>query len=360
MKKGRATRRSSLGQRAASYVSKWRNKKVIIGGILGAAIVTPVLAVWAFSYGPMASVQPELGSVSGPATTVVDASASGGSSVRFNEAGVPPTCTASAGQPDGADAWGGCWPGPTTTGVPSGTSLTPYTGPCTITTNGTVIDAKTITCRLVVDAQNVTITRSRFVLPDGTQPSLRVNGSAVVEDSEFDGNRVNGAEVSGAGTTVSGSNYTLRRINMFNIYEGIRISGNVTIEDSYIHHLLRCTTATDNCHVDALQSTQGANIVVRHNVILAYNPDTDQPNNSSYIAKADQGNIDNVLIEKNYMNGGNYTLYVNNATYTTTNVTVKDNYFGRNHRFGPRSVHAGTTSEWSNNRYLDDNSLITL
>ena len=32
------------------------------------------------------------------------------------------------------------------TGVPAGTVLTPYTGPCTITVANTVIDSKIVTC----------------------------------------------------------------------------------------------------------------------------------------------------------------------------------------------------------------------
>ena len=49
-------------------------------------------------------------------------------------------------------------PDATTTGVPAGTTLTAYTGPMTITTNGTVIEGKIIdgaTLRVLGD--NVTI-----------------------------------------------------------------------------------------------------------------------------------------------------------------------------------------------------------
>jgi PKD repeat protein len=53
------------------------------------------------------------------------------------------------------------FPDATTTGVPAGTVLTDYTGPCTVTTAGTVIDSKTVNCDLVIHASNVQITRSK-------------------------------------------------------------------------------------------------------------------------------------------------------------------------------------------------------
>ena len=57
--------------------------------------------------------------------------------------------------PGGSDGRGGCFPGPDNTGVPVGTVLTPYTGPCTITVANTVIDSKIISCELLIRANNV-------------------------------------------------------------------------------------------------------------------------------------------------------------------------------------------------------------
>ena len=48
-------------------------------------------------------------------------------------------------------------PDATTAGVPSGTTLTAYTGPMTITQAGTVIEGKIIDGTLTIDAANVTI-----------------------------------------------------------------------------------------------------------------------------------------------------------------------------------------------------------
>ncbi len=64
--------------------------------------------------------------------------------------------------PGAGDPFGGCWPGPANTGVPVGTVLTPYTGPCTITVANTVIDSKIISCELLIRADNVTIRNSHI------------------------------------------------------------------------------------------------------------------------------------------------------------------------------------------------------
>src|SRR5262249_42124850 len=81
----------------------------------------------------------------------------------------PPTSTHPSGPcpvagknvPGAADPWGGCWPGPGNTGVPANVALVAYTGPCTITTAGTVIDGKKVTCdTLSIQAANVVIRNS--------------------------------------------------------------------------------------------------------------------------------------------------------------------------------------------------------
>ena len=53
-------------------------------------------------------------------------------------------------------------PAPATRGFPAGTALTAYSGSLRITTPNTVIDAKSITGRLVIATSGVTITRSRI------------------------------------------------------------------------------------------------------------------------------------------------------------------------------------------------------
>lgn len=248
------------------------------------------------------------------------------------------------------------FPDASCTGVPAGTALT-TSGSLNITADNTVIDGKLITGNVIVRANNVTIKRSK-ILP-GNSTAIRVmTGNVVVEDVEIDGQQANGADVANAGVVICCNNYTLKRVNIHRVYEGPRVGNNVTIEDSYIHHLVRCTQNGQNCHIDVLQATAGNNIVVRHNTLLAYNDVTNDPLNASFIIKADTGPINNVLVERNYMNGGNYTIYAQSAAYNTSNVTIRDNHFGRNFRYGPKSLGSVNNLVWSGNVWADNKQII--
>jgi hypothetical protein len=63
------------------------------------------------------------------------------------------------------------FPNSRNTGVPRGLKLTPYKGPCTITKDDAVIDAKTVNCDLEIRASHVVITRSKIngYLSSGTE-----------------------------------------------------------------------------------------------------------------------------------------------------------------------------------------------
>ena len=84
------------------------------------------------------------------------------------------SCAGPPHTPGGPDSWGGCWPGAGNTGVPSGTTLTPYAGPCVVTEDDTVIDAMAIDCDLRIQAANVRITRCQIngsVATDAAAPA---------------------------------------------------------------------------------------------------------------------------------------------------------------------------------------------
>lgn len=67
------------------------------------------------------------------------------------------------------------FPNGRTTGVPRNLKLRPYNGPCTITRNGTRIDAKVVRCDLEIRASRVSISRSRIYgyVSSGTEESSR-------------------------------------------------------------------------------------------------------------------------------------------------------------------------------------------
>lgn len=119
------------------------------------------------------------------------------------------------------------WPGAANTGVPDGTILTAYTGPCTVTVANTVIDAKTVNCTLSIRAANVIITRSRI--------NGRVeNGSASNPGRSF---TIRDSEVIAApgNTGVGESFFTVERVEIRGGNRGLHCYQTCTVRDSWIH-----------------------------------------------------------------------------------------------------------------------------
>lgn len=155
---------------------------------------------------------------------------------------VSPSPSASAG-----------WPDASTTGVPDGTVLTGYTGPCTITTPGAVIDAKTVNCDLSIRADDVVIKRSRI---NGEINGGEGTGSSfTVQDSEV----VNKARQSCQ--CIGSDNFTVLRTEIRGGNRGIYCRLHCVVADSWIHGSDLLLTQ----HASALRVEQYA--TVRHNTL---------------------------------------------------------------------------------------------
>ena len=184
----------------------------------------------------------------------------------------------------------GCgYPTLATTGVPSGTTLTAYTGPSTITVAGTVIDSKTAGC-LDVQAANVTIKNSRITGPCFWNVETSGSGTLLIQDSEI--NCVNNT-----GNGVSGSNFVALRLYIHNCENASEINANSQLIDSYLH-----VSEVGAGHADDIQSQGGNNVVIRHNTFAGLNPIT-----SSIISNPTQNS--GWLVENNFFSAGAFTLY---------------------------------------------------
>lgn len=98
------------------------------------------------------------------------------------------------------------FPDATNSGVPVGTTLTPYTGPSTITTAGTVINGKLITTQLTINANNVVIENSELLNPSSntTIASCQsVDCAAIVYLNAASGGGVYNSYISGNGYNCS-------------------------------------------------------------------------------------------------------------------------------------------------------------
>lgn len=288
------------------------------------------------------------------ATIAVGTVLAGGASLVVGNAPspAPSGCpVATVGALDGPDPWGGCWPGPLTTGVPAGTTLTAYTGPTTITSPNTVIDSKIITSCLEIDTTGVVIKNSELdisgcayavrVLPPNTGTSITIQDSTI---------NCQNTDTTGFGEV----NTILLRLDIYQCGNGLSLAKDVTVQDSYIHDL-EGFIGSDN-HTDGIQfegclwqtgttcsnSPAGPegidhtlNVTISHNTIYGYNYQGIGVPTSAIISDCCAGG-ENILIEKNLLAGGQFTLYCSDQTI---NYVVRNNHFST--VFYPNSGNVG-------------------
>ena len=169
------------------------------------------------------------------------------------------------------------------TGVPAGTTLTRYSGPLTITVDGTVIDSRAVYGDLRVQARNVFIIRNSYLhcgsqIPSGNIGCIDANSPAVYNllvtnctiipdhPSHYrDG--IVGHEFTARANHISRSN---DGIGIFN-RPGGSTKANVTVDGNYIHELTHWNydpAHFDGTHNDGIEIQGGENIAIRNNTII--------------------------------------------------------------------------------------------
>lgn len=278
-------------------------------------------------------------------------------------------CTGAKHTAGGPDAWGGCWPGPDNTGVPAGTTLTPYTGPCTITAANTVIDAKSIDCDLVIKASNVKITRSKITGSVATDEES-TGYSFELSDSFVDrGNE--------PGTGVGAVNFKATRVHVIGGTRSMHCWHDCEITDSYVHGQLKDDTGTH--HESGMRMGQSATF--RHNTIVCDAPDVppDAGCSADLTGYGDFGPVQNNTLEKNLFGASTagYCTYggsTQGKPYSsgTNHIVFRDNvwqrgtkpgqggaffcgYYGSNTSFDPDLPG----NVWSNNTFDDGSEVVS-
>jgi hypothetical protein len=254
------------------------------------------------------------------------------------------------------------FPDASNTGVPPGTTLTPYTGPSTISTAGTVIEGKTMGC-IRVTASNVVIRKSKISCAGGyavmNGDRAYTGAPLLIEDTEIDCKN-------GPGTALGEANLTVRRVDISGCENGGDINQNWLVEDSYIHDLYNGGSS----HTDGLQMASGhiengqvvpgsLNVTIRHNTI--YGMGADGSFGTSAII-SNRGADRNILIERNLMGGGAVAIYCEQGA-RGTNYRVLNNAFTR--RFGPKVGYYGVSTDCrdedqSGNYYYETGEPLTL
>lgn len=156
------------------------------------------------------------------------------------------------------------WPDASNTGVPTGTTLTAYTGPCTITAANTVIDSKTVNCaELAVRVPGVQITKSRIIGSVTTPDDMATTAAFTLTDSEVSFPTID----AGGRTMVMAGNFTVLRSEITGGNRGIYCRFNCTVRDSWVHG----TMVTSTLHASAVRASQNSHIV--HNTLHCDVPD---------------------------------------------------------------------------------------
>jgi len=219
----------------------------------------------------------------------------------------------------------------------------------TITTPNTVVDGKDIKGNVTVAASGVVIKNSR-ISGTGEYGVLVQSGSATIVDSE----------ISGFANGLAGDNWDANRVDITGILDdGAKLGSNVTLENSWIHHL----TPESGAHADGAQLQSGErNVVVRNNVIDVDNSTTGAVGNSALFIAPDLGpsSPGPLTISGNWLSGGNFTVYIvdgNNGQYLLSNISLTDNKFGRNVQYGPLRINVPVTQ--SGNVWADTGAAVS-
>ena len=278
------------------------------------------------------------------------------------------TCTSTPHIPGGSDNFGGCWPGTQNTGVPAGTNLSAYSGPCTITTNNTVIDAKIITCDLSIQAANVKITNSKFMNGSVATDENSTNYSFTISDSEI---QVGSRQVTGLGAV----HFTATRILITGGNRSAHCYNACSITDSYVHG--QFTDSSGSIHESGIRMGQSATI--RHNTISCDAPDVapDGGCSAPLTGYGDFAIVQNNTIDRNlfiattggfcayggssagkpYSSQANHIIYTNNIFQRGTRPSDHATYVCGSYGSITDFDISATGNVWTNNKF-DNGTLI--
>lgn len=208
------------------------------------------------------------------------------------------------------------FPDATNTGVSDGTKLTPYDGPMTITTPGTVIEGKEINGPIVVAAEDVVI----------KDCSIRFNSFWGIDAENAKNITVQNCDIVGPGTSgdsnsgILGSG-TFTGNNISGVENGITLTdGSSTVRGNFIHDL---ADGGNDPHYDGI-SVQG-----RQDGVLIENNTIAGRDTSDVFIKNDFGAINDVTVHHNLLIGEpGYNVYVDGRADggAITGVSITDNY----------------------------------
>ena len=251
----------------------------------------------------------------------------------------------------------GTFPDATTTGVPSGTTLTPSPG-LDLRTAGQTVSALNITGNVDIYASNVTLQNCRI---NNTDPTTYW---CVATHGTITGVVIKNCTIIGPGapakTQVSGvyvrdnSSATIDACDISQVGHGVDVSGGPTVvKNCYIHDLV----SSSSSHYDGVffggNSNPNFSLLIQNNTVINNNNQT-----AAVFLQNVFGPISNVTITGNYLAGGGYTSYCDatRGTGAVTNISYTNNAWTRGY-FGLTSFRSCTPTWTGNYDYSTHNPL---
>lgn len=272
------------------------------------------------------------------------------------------------------------WRGsPTWGGIGKGLAeMTVHSGDFTTTSHGQVVDGYDISGAVYVAHKSVTFRNCRIgtawssgngvVNHSGSWTPANASEGLTVEHCEIgwpSSSSVGDIE----GIRVFKSYVTVHRCDIWGMADAVTLSGNGTLTDSCVHDLNNIS----GDHADCVQVTNGNDVVVRGNTLIAFNRDVSSgytldnnvqkivfgsPSNAAIMIGSipTGGSVNNLLIENNYLSGGNYTINHNNAGGGgSASGSYLNNTFSGYFRYGPiastpASMTFNSTNKWEATR----------
>lgn len=216
---------------------------------------------------------------------------------------------------------------PTNVGVPAGTTLTTHSGDLTVTTANSVVDSLDITGKLIINAANVTVIRTKVETTAHTGNGIEILSGASA-------NLINDT-VTGFSNSVVGGNYQAVRLDISGMNDdGFKVGDNTSLIGNYCHGVY----VNEGAHSDCAQLQAGET-----DVVIADNYFDMTNGNSALIIAPDLGPsaYGPITVRGNFFNGGNWTVQaVNGAAgaYHNYRTSFIDNRWGNTHTYGYENI----------------------
>lgn len=232
------------------------------------------------------------------------------------------------------------FPDASSTGVPPDSLLEPLNGNIKLSSENNVIEDRLITGNVVVQSPNCTLRRCKIV------PGL--SWHAIYNEIGDSGFLMEDCEIDGGGSTMNGvlGNGTFRRLNIHSVENGLNLWSDSLVEDSFIHDLYRRSISDQgDPHYDSIECNGGSRIRLIRNTLIC-----DHDQTSALMLNNEFSELEDWVIDGNYMAGGGYTMYIDHrkSSKRVGRISVTNNRLGKG-QWGYTAFYGFTPEVWEGN-----------